>query len=194
MPPGSDHAVSPVIGVLLMIGIAFILAMLVLLLCLGFQFPRGDADVPAIFRIVRVNHLDDNGKLDFNSFVILKNTGTTSFRNRYLHVRLLVNGAQVNCNLMTLNGEAFCSSNHYGVQNIGGPGTRGNMVYTTARWYEDQEIFIDFSDGTFRPGDAICIEIYDSMTGRIISRDTYPENKKYTTRWFYNYFLNPQAA
>ncbi len=177
-----------------MVGIVFILAMLVLLMCLGFQLPHGDADVPDIFKIIRVNHFDDNGKLDYNSYVILRNTGKNSFQNRYLSVKLFVNGAQVNCNLMTLNGEEFCSSLHFGVQNIGGPGTKGNKAYSTARWYEGQEIFIDFSDGTFRPGDSICIEIYDSMTNRIISRDTYPENKKYTTQWFYNYFLNPRAA
>ncbi len=177
-----------------MIGIAFILAMLVLLMCLGFELPHADAGVPDIFKITRVNHFDDNGKLDYNSYMILKNTGKDSFRNRYLSVKLSVNGVPANCNLVTLNGEAFCSSNHFGVQNIGGPGTKGNMAYSTARWYEGQEIFIDFSDGTFRPGDVICIEIYDSTTNRIISRDTYPEDKKYTVQWFYNHFLNPQAA
>jgi Archaeal Type IV pilin, N-terminal len=192
--PETDHASSPVTGIVLMIGITFILAMLVLLMCLGFLMSQEDAQVPDIFKIIKVDHFDKNGKLDYNSYIVLKNMGKKSFRNGYLYVKLFVNGIQVNCNLMTLNGDAFCSSNHYGIQNIGGQGTKGNKLYSTARWYEGQDIFIDFNDGTFRPGDTICIEVYDSTTTQIISRDTYPEPKKYDTQWFYNYFLNPQAA
>lgn len=194
MLPEPDCAISPIMGIILMIGIVIILAMLVLLMCLGFQMPHGEPQVPDIFRIVNINHFDDNGKLDYNSYVVLKNTGKKSYRNGYLSVKLFVNGAGINCNLITLNGNAFCSSNHYGVQNIGGEGTRGNNLYSISRWYEGQDIFIDFNDGTFRPGDTIRIEVYDSITGQIISRDTYPEPRKYNTEWFYNYLLNPQAV
>jgi hypothetical protein len=68
------------------------------------------------------------------------------------------------------------------------------MDKSLSKWYPDQSLWIDFSDGTFGPGDTIRIEVYDSTTGTIISSDTYPEQKKYTTQWFYNYFLNHQAA
>jgi hypothetical protein len=68
------------------------------------------------------------------------------------------------------------------------------MGDSLSRWYPDQQLYIDFSDGTFRPGDTIRIEIYDKKTGKIISRDTYPESNKYDTQWFCNYFLNHQAA
>lgn len=190
----SDRAGSTVSGVILMLGITLILAALVLVLCLGFRFPQGEENVPDIFKIVSVNHVDKNGKLDYNSYVVLKNTGKKNYRNRYLSVRLMVNGAKVPCNLITLNGDAFCSSNHYGIQNIGGQGVKGNPLYSTSCWYEGQQIFIDFNDGTFRPGDTICIEVYDNITNRIISRDTWPAAKKYDTKWFYNYFLNHQAA
>lgn len=167
---------------------------LVLLMCLGFQMPAGEEQVPDIFKIVNVVHYDENGKLDYNSYIVLKNTAKKSYLNKYLYAKLFVNGVKINCNLMTLNGYDFCSSNHYGIQNIGGEGTKGNKYPSLARWYESQEIFIDFNDGTFRPGDTIIIEVYDGITGKIISRDTYPEQKKYSTQWFYNYFLNPQAA
>jgi hypothetical protein len=80
------------------------------------------------------------------------------------------------------------------VKNIGGIGSEGNMDKSSAKWYPDQSIWIDFSDGTFGPGDTIRIEVFDTTTGKIISRDTWPEQKKYTTQWFYNHFLNPQSA
>ncbi len=181
-------------GIVLMIGISVILAILILLMCLGFLVPQGEATPQDIFKIITVNHYDTNGKMDCNSYVTLINTAKKSYRNRYLYVKLFVNGVPSNAKLPTLNGYAFCNSDHTGVKNIGGPGTKGNMEYSTARWYEGQYIFIDFNDGTFRPGDTICIEVYDGMTNRMISRDTYPEPEKYNTRWFYNYFLNPQAA
>lgn len=173
--------------------ITIILAAIVLLMCLGFHLPQGD-DVPDIFKIVNVNHFDKNGKLDYNSYVTLKNSGKKSYLNRYLFVKLFVNGIPSKANLPTLNGYAFCSSDHTGIQNIGGLGVKGNINYATSRWYEGQELFVDFNDGTFRPNDTIRIEVYDSTTGRILSRDTYPPPKKYTVQWFYNRFLNPQAA
>jgi len=189
----SDRAVSPIIGGVLIIVITIILAMLVLLLSLGFHLPE-DEIVQDIYKITYVNHYDNNGKLDFNSYISVSNTGKIGLRNRYLYAKLIVNGVPSKAKLPTLNGYAFCNSDHTGVQNIGGLGVRGNMEHSTSRWYEGQDIFIDFNDGTFRPGDTICLEIYDKTTGKIISRDTYPAPKKYTTQWFYNHFLNPQSA
>lgn len=37
-------------------------------------------------------------------------------------------------NLMTLNADAYSNSFHYGIQNIGGEGTTGNELYSTASW------------------------------------------------------------
>ena len=175
-----------------MIGITFILAALVLLMCLGFHISQA-GEVPDIFKIVNINHYDKNGKMDYNSYVTLKNTGKKSYPNGYLSVKLFVNGIPANANLPTLNGNAFCSSDHTGIKNIGGSGVKGNMKYATSRWYEGQELFIDFNDGTFHPNDIIRIEVYDTITGKIISRDTYPSPGKYSVQWFYN-FLSPQAA
>jgi hypothetical protein len=192
--PEPDRASTHITSIILMIGITFVLAMLVLLLCLGFLISQGDAQIPDFFKIVNVNHFDDNGKLDYNSYVVIKNTGKNSYRNLFLYVKLFVNGKPVDCNLMTLNADAYCHSFHYGVDTIGGLGAEGGMKEPLSKWYPGQELYIDFSDGTFRPGDTIQIEIYDRKSGNLISRDTYPPAKKYTTKWFYNYFLNHQAA
>lgn len=189
-----ESAGSPIIGVILITAITIILAIVALLVCMGFQLPHGEAPVPTVFKITNVVHTNDYGKMNRESYVVLTNIKKESYRNRYLSVKLYVNDIQANMNLPTLNGDASCSSLHTGVQNIGGIGSEGNMDKTSAKWYPDQSIWIDFSDGTFGPGDTIRIEVFDSTTGKIISRDTWPEQKKYTTQWFYNHFLNPQSA
>ena len=190
----SDRAGSPVIAIALMTVISIILAAVVLLLCLGFPMPQADPSVPVVFKITNVVHINGYGKMNRESYVVLTNIRKESYRNRYLSVKLYVNEVQANMNLPTLNGDASCSSLHYRVSNIGGKGSEGEMDKSISKWYPDQSIWIDFSDGTFGPGDTIRIEVFDSTTGKIISRDTWPEQKKYTTQWFYNHFLNPQSA
>jgi len=190
----TEHAVSAVTGVVLLTGITILLMTLVLLICLGFRLPSAEPDVPDVFRITNVNHFDRNGKLDYNSYITLENTEKKSYQNHYLYVKLFVNDVPSSAKLPTLNGDAFCHCVHTGVQNIGGLGTNGNMKYSTSRWYGGQKIFIDFSDGTFRPGDTVRIEIYDSNTNKILSRDTWPHTTERNAMWFYNYFLNPRAA
>lgn len=189
-----DRAGSLIIGIILMIGITIILAMLLFFICLGFSLLQSEASVPTIFRITNVVHTNEYGKMNRESYVVLKNIRKESYRNRYLSVKLYVNDVQVKMNLPTLNGDASCSSLHYGVSKIGGKGSEGDMDKSVSKWYPDQSIWIDFSDGTFGPADTIRIEVFDSTTGNIISRDTWPEQKKYTTDWFYNHFLNPQSA
>ena len=196
MPPLSEpeHAGSPIIGIALMAVITIILAVLLLHLCLGFHLPQGDEYVPVVFKIMNVDHTDGNGKMIRKSYLVLKNIDKISYPNRNLAVKLYVNDKEANLLLPTLNGDASCNVHHYGFQNIGGLGTHGGMNAGTGRWYPDQTIWIDFNNGMFGPGDTIRIEVYDSTTGQIISRDTYPPERKYTVKWFYNYFLNPQAV
>jgi len=188
------RADSPVISIAMMTVISIILAAIVLLLCLGFHLPYGDDQVPVVFKIMNVDHADETGKMIRKSYLVLKNIDKKSYLNRYLSVKLYVNDKETNLLLPTLNGDASCNVHHYGFQNIGGLGTHGEMNKGTGRWYPDQTIWIDFNNGMFGPGDTIRIEVYDGSTGNIISRDTWPEQKKYTTQWFYNHFLNPQSA
>ena len=190
----SDRASTQVTGIILMVGIVFLLFVLVLLLCLGFGLPHADDEAPVIFKITYVCHTNLNGKMTKASHVTLTNIGKHDYPNTYLYVKLFVNDIPADLELPTLNGNAAINWPHHGYKNVGGPGTYGGTYKSTSKWYSDQEISIDFNDGTFGPGDTICLEVYDSRTGTIISRDTFPESKKYNTRWFYHYFLNPQGV
>jgi len=186
--PEPDRAGLPVVGAILMIGIVILLGMLVLLMCLGFQMPHGDPSVPAIFVITHIRHVNPDGILDYDSYVVIQNTGKIPYDNRNLYAKAYRNGVHIPCDIPTMNGHDFLPTHHFGIQTLGGFGSHNFL------WYPESTIFIDYSKGTFHPGDTVQFEVYDRTTGRIISRDTYPEPEKYTTRWFYNYFLNPQAA
>jgi hypothetical protein len=181
-------------GIVLMISITIILAAIVLLICLGFQMPHAEPSVPTIFKITNVVHTNDYKKMTKASRVVLMNIGERGYPNTFLSVKLFVNDIPADLELPSLNGYAAINLPHHGYKNVGGPGTDGGMYKSTAQWYSGQLIIINFRDGTFGPGDTIRLEVYDSRTDEIISRDTYPEPKKYNTQWFYNYFLNHQAA
>jgi flagellin-like protein len=190
-----DRAGSPVTGVILMIAITMVIAMLVLLLCLGFQMPHADTPVPLIFQITNVVHTDLHGNMNRESYLVLKNIGRNSYPNKRLSLKLYVNDVPANIYIPTLNSDNLIHGPHHGFKNLGGLGTTGARNKEDGRWYPDQMIWIDFNEGTFGPGDILRIEIYDETTGKILSGDTYPPTcNKYTTQWFYNYFLNPQAA
>jgi hypothetical protein len=177
-----------------MIGIVFILAMLVLLICLGYQMPQGDPSFPVIFRIATITYIADSDGIHYRAFVTVTNTASINYRNRYLKVVTYVNGNNANCNIPTLNNDLFCTLNHDGVWHLYGVGTWGNRDFPTSVWPGHSDISIEYKKGIIQPGDSVTLDVIDTRTNQIISRDTYPEQKKYTTRWFYNYFLNPQAA
>jgi flagellin-like protein len=184
----SDHASSPVIGLVLLIGITFILAILVLLICGGFRLPAGDTSVPAIFVITKIRHTNPQGILDYDSYMVVQNTGTIAYDNRKLYARTYRNGVHLPCDIPTMNGNDFLPTHHYGIQTLGGFGSHDFL------WYPDATIAINFAKGTFHPGDTVQFEVYDRTTQKTISRDTYPHTTSRDARWFYNYFLNPQAA
>jgi len=171
-----------------MIGITFILAAIVLLMCLGFLIQQSETQVPAIFVIERIVHVNPDGVLDYDSYVVIQNRGKKPYDNRYLNVRVYRNGMHIPCDIPTMNGNNYLPTHHFGVQKLGGFGSRGTQ------WYPGSTIFIDYTKGTFHPGDTIVLEVYDSRTGKIISRDSWPVSNSYDTQWFYNYFLNPQAS
>jgi hypothetical protein len=193
--PESERAGSPIIGSILVLGILFILVLLVLLMCLGFQMPAVDPPVPGIFKIVSLTFIPDSSGTQVRGVVTVTNTQSENYRNRNLRVITYVNGRKANCNIPTLNNQLFCSLNHYGVWHLSGVGTHGNKDHPSSVWPSHSDIAIEYKKGILHPGDNITLEVMDTMTNRIISRDTWPEpQKKYTTQWFYNYFLNPQAA
>jgi|WetSurMetagenome_2_1015567.scaffolds.fasta_scaffold04536_15 hypothetical protein len=192
--PEPDRASSHIIGTILGLVILFVLAVMVLPMFLGFQLPQGDPEVPTIFKIINIVHTNDAGKMTKASRVVLTNSGDLDYPNSYLFVKLFVKDIPADLELPSLNGNGAINLPHHGYKNVGGPGTGGKLYSPTAKWYSGQSIAINFKDGMFGPGDTIRIEVYDGLTGKIISRDTYPPEKKYTAKWFTNYFLNHQAA
>lgn len=168
----TDDASSHPIGVILMVALTIMMSALVLLLMV--QLPHSyDDSVPAIFIITNIRHVDENGVLNYDSYLVMVNAGTTGYRNKNLYVKTYVNGDPVPARIVTLNADAFISSVHTGVETIGGVGTEGSKTSSLSQWYPGQHIRIDYSHGTFHPGDLVKIEVYDSLTKQIISRHTY---------------------
>jgi hypothetical protein len=157
---------SQTTGTLLMVAITLLLAALVLaMLWLPSLFIP--SDVPAIFQITSVIHSNEHGILNYDSRVVLQNTGTTTYPNKYLRAVFLKNGEPVNCRIQTVNGHDFISTAHIGVQTMGGTDCQGTF------WGPGERIALDFTDGTFHPGDIISAEIYDLTTNLLISRHNY---------------------
>ncbi len=168
---GSDAHSSP-LGVIIAVSITIILAAMVLLLMV--QLPSiYDDSVPAIFKITNIRHVDDHGTLNYDSYLVMVNAGSSGYLNKNLNVKTYVNDDPVNARIVTLNAHAFCSTIHSGVETIGGTGSTGSELSSLSKWYPGQHIAIDYSHDTFHPGDMVKIEVYDTPTQQIISRHTY---------------------
>ena len=154
-------------GGILCIAITMMLGVLVLLL---FQMPNfllQDSEVPAIFKITTIRHTNENGKLNYDSYMVVVNSGVKGYENQNLYAKTYKNGTQLNCVISTMNGNKFISSQHFGVQNLAGFGAKG------ATWYSNAMIWIDYTDKTFHPGDEVTLEVFNSTTNQIISRHMY---------------------
>ena len=148
-----------------MLAITLILAVLVLLM---FHLPYlYDSSVPAIFKITNIRHTNEHGALNYDSYMVVMNTGTTGYRNANLYAETYRNGVNLDCRIETLNGHAFIPTHHFKIQTLGGAGSQGTL------WNPIELIFIDFKDGTFHPGDLVTFDVYDNSTKQIISRHTY---------------------
>lgn len=161
-----DRASSHTIGVVLMIAITFLLAVLVLLLMVNLPY-LFDPSVPAIFKITKIRHTSESGTLNYDSYMVVKNTGAIGYQNINLYALTYRNGELLASSISTMNGYAYVSTHHYRVQTLGGPGSRGRV------WDPNEMIAIDYADRTFHPGDVVTFEVYDATTQQIISRHTY---------------------
>jgi len=163
-----DNATTPATGVILMVVITIILACIVLSQVLLFNFAWQDTTVPAVFKITLIRHTDEKGILNYDSYMVVKNTGDTGYKNQNLYANTYRNGVLLECIIPTMNGEKFIDgSHHFGVQNLAGMGAKGST------WYPDAMIWIDYTDKTFHPKDQITFEVYDNTTKRCISRHSY---------------------
>jgi hypothetical protein len=164
----NTDASSPVIGGILTIAITIILAALVLLLFQMPNFAWQDTAVPAIFKITTIRHVDEHGVLNYDSRMVLIHAGSIDYQNRNLMAKILKDEVPLNFVIATLNGNDYINHAHtQGVHIMGGPGCSGNL------WTPGEMTYIEFSHGTFHPGDSVTFEVYDNTTKHIISRHTY---------------------
>jgi hypothetical protein len=166
-PSPRDQAVSHPVAILLLVAICIILAALVLLLIKIPSFDLGTLATPSFLQILRVYHNDEQGHLNFDSRVILINNGTDLFENKNLRAEFFCNGLKIPALVDTMNGDLFISTHHYGVQTMGGLGCSGPT------WLPKEKISIDFTDGTFHPGDQIRIDVFQKTDGRLVSSHVF---------------------
>ena len=103
-----------------MLAITLILAVLVLLM---FHLPYlYDSSIPAIFKITNIRHTNEHGALNYDSYMVVMNTGTTGYRNANLYAKTYRNGINLDCRIETLNGHDFIPTHHFKIQTMGGPG------------------------------------------------------------------------
>jgi hypothetical protein len=164
-----ESAGSHLAGTLLMIVITIILASLVLLMALGLpNLWMADDEIPTVFRITQVTYTAKYGGLKYACHVVVKNCGDTAWDNRKLSAKTYRNGHALPCVIPYINFQGYINNKPLGIQTIGGMGTNNYA------WVPEAMVWIDYAQGTFRPGDSILFEVFDRDTGRIISRDTYP--------------------
>jgi len=149
-----------------MIAITFLLAVLVLLLMVNLPYLY-DPSVPAIFKITKIRHDDGSGHINYDSRMMIVNAGSSGYINRELEAETYRNGVRLDCRIPTFHGSDFLQTHHFKIQNLGGQGSCEDT------WDPGEMVFIDFTDGTFRPGDTVTFEVYDKALGQIISRHTY---------------------
>jgi hypothetical protein len=184
----NETASSSATGIIILVAITLILAALVLLM--SFQLPNlwNDPTVPTVFEITKIRHTNPYGILDYDSYMTVKNIGNVAYDNRKLYAKTYRNGELLSCTIPTINGHDFIPLHPHGIQTLGGLGTHDFF------WNPDAPIYIDYSKGTFHPGDVVQFEVYDKVTNQIISRDTWPHSDAHDVQWFYHYFLSHQAA
>jgi len=163
----TDSALSHPVSVLLLVAITVMLAALVALLIDLPSFSPGIIGTPSFLQILGIYHNDEQGRLNYDSRIILINNGSDSLGNKNLTAEFYRNGIKIPVVVETMNGDLFISTRHYGIQTMGGLGCSGPT------WLPKEKISLDFSDGTFHPGDTIRIDIFSKTSGRLVSRDTF---------------------
>lgn len=168
MDEASAVATSQVIGTILMVALTILLALLVLLM-VSIPWPSFSTGPPAIFQVREIYHRSDRypHPLNYDSRVVLINNGSKEFENDMLAAEFYLNGHMMAAQATTMNGYHFISTHHTGIQWMGGSGCSGST------WAPGEQTVIDFTDGTFHPGDLVQIDIIDTTTKVVISRHSH---------------------
>jgi hypothetical protein len=170
----NDPATSHTLGIALMVVVTLVIAALVLVMVMQYSLPGPDPTPPDIFRISRIVFTPSADGTNTIAVVVVTNTGDRSYP--------------------TLNNDLFIHSVHTGIARLRGVGTWGNPKHATAIWAANNEISIEYEKRKIRPGDQVTLEFIDTVSGQILSRDTWPHSDTRDAQWFYNYFLNHQGA
>jgi hypothetical protein len=163
-----ERASSQVTATILLVGLTIVLALLVLLF---FELPAlswGSPAPPAVFMVCFIGHYDETHPtlLNYDSRIVLEHCGTTDVENGMLSARIYANDALLPCQIETMNGHDFISTHHYGVQRMWGSGC------SSMWWRPGEKIGVDLADGSLHPGDILRVDILDTTTGQVVSRDT----------------------
>jgi len=161
-----EEAVSQVQGVLLLVVITLILAVLLFLMLHIPLWPGGSPEEPPeIFAITQLDHhCEKNGGLNYDSRMTITHTGSNAFANDDLRAEIFVNGRDSGALISSMNAHQFIPTYHIGVQRMEGTGSTGYY------WYPGSRIFLDLTDGTFRPGDVVRLDVYHKDRDQLISR------------------------
>jgi hypothetical protein len=151
-----------------MVAVTILLACIILSQLQVLPYTLKDPEVPAIFKITKIRHTNEKGILNYDSYMVVINSGKTGYKNQDMYAKTYRNGIVLDCVISTINGYKFIDgSHHFGVQNLAGFGAKG------ATWYPNAMIWIDYKDKTFHPGDEVTFEVYDNTTKQIISRHRF---------------------
>jgi hypothetical protein len=149
-----------------MVALVVLLAVLVALL---FKMPSFDAAglvTPAFLQIYLIDHYEGTS-LNYASKVYLIHNGTEPLENDNLRAEFYRNGTKIAAVIETMNGHRFISTRHYGIQTLGGSGSRGST------WGPKERVLIDFSDRTFHPGDRIRVDIFLTSSESLVSSHSF---------------------
>ena len=162
----SGEAVSQVQGVLLLVVITIILAaLLFLMLAIPLWQAGSPEEPPEIFVITQLNHhCEKNGGLNYDSRMTITNSGVATYVNDDLRAEIFVNDRYSGARISSMNTHIFIPTYHIGVERMKGSGSTGFY------WYPGSRIFLDLTDGTFRPGDSVRLDVYHKDQNRLISR------------------------
>lgn len=175
-----DQGDSHTLAILFLVIITILLAALIALFFAMPSFDTAALVTPAFLQILQVFHTDENGLLNYDSRVILVHNGTDTLENDNIRAEFYRNGTKISAIIETMNGNRFISTRHFGIQTLGGSGSRGPT------WEPGEKISIDFSDRTFHPGDRIRVDFLQRSSGELISSHTFIAYLTYYTArtWF----------
>ncbi len=162
MQSDNESATSQTTAHLLLVAITVILAILLFLMLHIPDFDWTYTEPPVIFKIESIK----SSAPIFESQIFLRNIVKKDYKNKDLSAKIYCNDKLLPCTILTLHTHDFISTAHYGIQNLQGTGG------TDETWNYNQLLRMDLSNGCIHPGDIIKVEIIQTSTDTVISRDS----------------------